>query len=140
MRWKKHNSQKLAWVNINPYKINWQKSSRSKEQTALKEFLHQFWALKLVLEEFTLPGTLLKVDFLCVNSMIAIEHQGKGAHNEYNPFFHKGSRLNYLSSIKRDIKKAEILEQNGYKLVETQTEDLPLLSREFFREKFGVEL
>jgi len=138
MRWSING--KLVWKNDKKYLIDWRKPSRSKEQTKIKEFLEQYWEKDIVYEEYVLPSTRLRVDFLNPTKKIAWEHQGKGAH-EFNKFFNKGSRANYLASIKRDVKKAKFLESNGYTLIETYTTDLEkLLNREFFYETYGVWL
>ena len=120
---------KYVWRNDKQYIIDWDKPSRSKEQTKVKEFLRQHWEKDVVFEEYRIPKSLLKVDFINASKKIALEHQGKGAHNEYNPFFHNNSRTNYLASLKRDVKKLKILEHNGYTVIETYTKDLNNLSK-----------
>ena len=139
MRWKLSNN-KLVWRNDKRYLIDWYKSSRSKEQTKVKEFLKQYWKNDIVYEEYALPTTKLFVDFVNATKKIALEHQGKGAHNEYNPFFHKNSRANYLASIKRDVKKRKLLELNGYIFMETFTKDLDKLSKEFFLKTYNINI
>jgi hypothetical protein len=139
MRWLVNG--KLLWRLDKKYLINWDKPSRSKEQTKVKEFLREFWINDIVFEEYLLPKSgKLRTDFLNATKKIALEHQGKGAHNEFNPFFHNNSRINYLSSIKRDVKKAKILELNGYTLIETFTKDLENLSQEFFLKTYNINI
>lgn len=138
MRWLLNG--KLSWRNDKQYLIDWDKPSRSKEQTKVKEFLKQHWKNDIVYEEYRCPGGLLKVDFLNATKKIALEHQGKGAHNEFNPFFHDNSRAKYLASIKRDVKKAKLLESNGYLLVETFTQDLDKLSKDFFLKTYNINI
>lgn len=140
MRWQLP-SGKLIWRNDKRYLIDWNKPSASKEQTKVKNFLRQYWEKDIVYEEYHLPGGgRLRADFLNVTKKIAIEHQGKGTHNEYNPFFHKNSRTNYLASIKRDVKKMKLLEMNGYTVIETYTEDLDSLTKEFFLKTYNIAL
>lgn len=139
MRWQLPNG-KLIWKNDKKYLIDWSSLSASKEQTKLKEFLKNYWQKDMVFEEYVLPSGRLRVDFVNATKKIAIEHQGKGAHNQYNPFFHKNSRANYLASIKRDVKKVKLLELNGYTVVETFTEDLNNLSIDFFIKTYGISL
>lgn len=139
MRWLV--GDKLLWRLDKKYIIDWYKPSRSKEQTKVKEFLREFWANDIVFEEYLLPKSGgLRADFINATKKIALEHQGKGAHNEFNPFFHNNSRAKYLASIKRDVKKAEILEHNGYTLIETFTKDLKSLSKEFFLKTYNINL
>lgn len=139
MRWMING--KLCWKCDKKYLIDWDQPSRSKEQTKVKEFLRQFWSQDIVMEEYLIPKSgKLRVDFINVTKKIALEHQGKGAHNEYNPFFHNNNRLNYLASLKRDVKKIKILEMNNYKVIETYTKDLNNLSKEFFLKTYGILL
>ena len=139
MRWKTQ-SGKLVWKNDKSYIIDWDKPSRSKEQTKVKEFLKTCCKNDIIYEEYTLPGTRMKVDFLNATKKWALEHQGKGAHNEFNPFFHQNSRAKYLASIKRDVKKVKFLEMNGYTVIETFTKDLDNLSQEFFLKTYNIML
>ncbi len=139
MRWKLSNN-KLVWRNDKKYLINWDKPSRSKEQTKVKDFLKQYCKNDILFEEYVLPSTRLKVDFLNATKKWAIEHQGKGAHNEFNPFFHKNSRANYLASLKRDVKKRKLLEDNGYVFIETFTNELNSLTKEFFLKTYNITL
>ena len=136
MRWRI--GEKYVWRNDKQYIIDWDKPARSKEQTKVQEFLRQYWDKDIVFSEYRLPQTKLRVDFINASKKIALEHQGKGAHNEFNPFFHNNSRTNYLASLKRDIKKLKILEHNGYTVIETFTEDLNKLSKEFFIQKYNI--
>lgn len=138
MKWILSNG-KSVWKNDSKYRIDWDKKSLSKEQFMLKQFLKQFWQNYIVFEEYPLPKTLLKVDILCTTKKIAIEHQGIG-HLAYNSWVHNGSRVNFLNSIKKDTKKREILERNGYTVIETITEDLKQLSKSYFETKFGIIL
>lgn len=139
MRWKLQNGR-LQWRNDKKYLIDWDKPSRSKEQTKVKEFLRQFCKNDIVFEEYVLPSTKMKVDFLNATKKWAIEHQGKGTHNEFNPFFHKNSRANYLASLKRDVKKRKLLEDNGYVFIETFTNELNSLTKEFFLKTYNITL
>ena len=132
--------EKYVWRNDKQYVIDWDKPARSKEQTKIQEFLRQFWEKDVVFTEYRLPQTKLRVDFINASKKIALEHQGKGAHNEYNPFFHNNSRANYLASLKRDMKKLKILENNGYLVVETFTKDLNNLSKEFFLKTYNINI
>lgn len=132
---------KFIWKNDRQYLIDWNQPSRSKEQTKVKEFLRQYWERDIVYEEYLVPKSgKLRVDFINATKKLALEHQGKGAHNEYNPFFHNNNRLNYLASLKRDVKKIKILEMNSYKVIETYTKDLNNLSKEFFLKTYNILL
>ncbi|MEK6878949.1 MAG: hypothetical protein AABY22_05040 [Nanoarchaeota archaeon] len=138
MKWILLNNR-IINVNDSKYKIDWDKPSKSGEQFKVKQFLKQYCKNHIIYEEYLLPRSgNLRVDFLNSTQKWAIEHQGV-AHESYNSFFHKNSRLNFLQRIKNDVKKREILEKNGYIVIETITDDLPL-SYDFFIGKFGIYL
>ena len=122
---------KLVSKNVQKYKIDWRKNTRSKVQTKVKRFLKEYWKNQTAYEEFPVYGTRLKVDFLNATKRTAIEVQGR-QHNSYNSFFHKNSRANYLESIKRDQQKALWLEQNGFFLLEIREEEVNDLNKVFF--------
>jgi hypothetical protein len=121
---------KLQSKNVTKYLIDWRKNSRSQLQTKVKRFLQNYWKNHIVYEEFPVYGTRMKVDFLNATKKVAIEVNGP-QHDSYNSFFHKKSRLNYLKSIKRDCQKAQWLEDNGYKLIELNTEEVSKLDKDF---------
>ena len=127
-------------ITFKKYKIDFDKPSRSKQQFKIKQFLRKHCAHHILFEEVRIPSTLLKVDFLNLTKNFAIEHQGV-AHiqNGFNTFFHNNDRLKYLGSIKRDVEKRKHLERNGFTLIETFPEDLPLTIN-FFIEKYGIYL
>ena len=81
----------------------------------------------------------MKVDLLNATKRVAIEVNGD-QHSQFNPFFHKNSRANYLNHIKRDVKKAEWLDLNSFMLIEIYKDDLLNLDREFFKQKFDLDL
>jgi|TARA_R110000751_G_scaffold23569_7_gene65105 hypothetical protein len=130
---------RLQKRSVSKYLINWNKKSRSKIQFKVKKFLEPFWKANVVYEEFPVYGTRMSVDILNATKKIAIEVQGR-QHSEFNKFFHGNSRLKYLEGIKRDIKKAEWLEKNGFILLEVEENEVDLLSVKFFLDKFGTTL
>lgn len=130
---------KLVYKNLNKYRVKWDKPSKSKVQFNTKQFLKKYWNLDILYEESPVYGTRLSVDFLNVSRMIAIEVDGS-FHEKYNPFFHNNSRLNYLSSIKRDMQKEKWLEKNGFAIVRIKETEVKDLSVKFFEEKFGIRI
>ena len=128
---------RLQKKSVSKYLINWNKKSRSKVQFKTKKFLEPFWKGHIVYEEFPVYGSRMTVDILNATKKLAVEVQGK-QHGEFNKFFHVNSRLKYLEGIKRDIKKAEWLENNGFILLEIEEDEVDSLSLEFFLEKFGM--
>lgn len=129
---------KLVNKNVSRYLINWDKKCKSIIQFKVKQFLKQYWRGHIVYEEFPVYGSLLKVDILNASYKIAVEVQGE-QHTQFH-YFHGGEPMNYLDSIKRDVKKQEWLEKNGFKLVEINYDEIDSLSKKFFLNKFGIEL
>jgi|TARA_B100000085_G_C18533117_1_gene508802 hypothetical protein len=130
---------KLQKKSVTKYLVDWDKKSRSKIQFTVKQFLKTYWKGQVVYEEFPVYGTKMSVDILNATKKIAIEVQGR-QHNEFNKFFHSDSRLKYLESIKRDLKKAEWLEMNDFNLIEINEDEINQLSKKFFLTKFDIVL
>jgi very-short-patch-repair endonuclease len=107
--------------NAKKYLIDWDKPSRSKFQTKVKEFLRPFWEHDIVFEEFRVVGTRLSLDFYNANKKIAIEVQG-AQHTKYVKFFHK-NMFKYSDQLKRDEKKLQFCKVNQIKLAEVYPED-----------------
>ena len=112
---------------------------RSKIQFEVKSFFKDHWENHICYEEFPVFGTRMKVDLINFTRKIAVEVQGD-QHNQYNKFFHGGSRDKYLASIKRDMKKISWLEMNEFNVLEIETKDIKNLSRSYIFDTFGVEI
>ena len=125
--------------NVSKYLIDWGKKSRSKIQFKTKQFLKEYWENHIVYEEFPVYGTRLKVDILNATKKIAVEVNGT-QHSSFNKFFHGDSRQKFLQSIKRDCKKLDWLESNGFEVIEIEQKEVPLLSYKFIKEQFGIEI
>ena len=138
MKFRVPGSNREVWVNIKKYRVDWDKPTRSKFQSSVKQFLRPYLENHIVAEEFRIPRTKLTVDLIDFTSKVAYEIQGK-QHSEYVPFFH-GNLTGFYRQFGRDAKKAQFLEYNGYKLVEINPEDLVKLSRAFFVETFKIYL
>jgi len=128
---------KLVNKNVRNYLVDWQGKSRSKLQFKFKDFFYPYWKNHIVYEEFPVYGTMLKIDLLNATKKIAIEIQGD-QHESFNKFFHDNSRLKYLQSIKRDVKKVKWLEMNEFKFLELYEDDLKSLSPQYIEEKCGI--
>jgi len=129
---------KLAKKNVTPYIIVWDGPSKSKLQARVKQFLKPFWIGHIVYEEFPVYGTALKVDILNATLRVAIEVNGP-QHSKFH-YFHGGEPINYLDAVKRDVKKIEWLEKNEFNYIEINYDEVDGLSKEVFKEKFGVAL
>jgi hypothetical protein len=128
---------RLVNKNVKRYSINWQAKSRSKLQFKFKEFFYPYWKNHIVYEEFPVYGSMLKIDLLNATKKIAVEIQGS-QHESFNKFFHDNSRLKYLESIKRDVKKEKWIELNEFKFLELYEDDLKNLSPQYIEEKCGI--
>lgn len=125
--------------NVNRYLVKWDGKSRSKLQFKVKQFFKFYWKNHIVYEEFPVYGSLMKVDFINATKRIAVEVDGD-QHDEFNEFFHNNSRTVYLKSMRRDQKKLEWLELNKFKVIQIKEKEVDLLSREFFKEKFSIDI
>lgn len=86
-----------------------------------------------------MPRTLLRCDFVNVSLSIVCEFDGE-QHSSYNGHFHK-NRVGFLGSIKRDVKKEDEMERNGFKIVRINDADLKIgLTREWFEVNYEVFL
>lgn len=139
MKFFKPNSKIQVNVNVTEYLINWEpKREVSKPQAAVKAFLRPYWRSHVVLEEFRVPGTRMRVDLLNLTRRLAIEISPSGSH-AFNPFFHK-NRLKFGRAVARDLSKIDWCAQNGFTLIELGDEDLADLSAEMFLKKYEVTL
>lgn len=136
---------KIVKTNIQKYRIDWDKPSCSKFQTEVKELVRPFWKHHKVMEEFKIPRTRFRVDFLNITDKIAIEAHGD-QHDKMVSHFHK-TKSGFLESLKRDRYKEEWLFKNGYELIQIYPKDLKHFkdltvekTRDKFKELFEVEI
>lgn len=120
---------------ITKYLIKWNKKSRSKFQQGVKFTLYPYWKSHIAYEEFPVFGTKMTLDFVNLTMKIAVEVQGE-QHQEYNPFFHNGNKMNFYDQIERDLQKKQWCELNKIKLIEIYPHDLPLT--ESFLKEHGI--
>lgn len=137
MKWKTLNGRE-KYKNISDRKIDWEKKSRSNIQFNVKQFLKKFWYYDLVYEEMPVVGTKMSLDIVNVTKKIAIEVHGK-QHGEFVPFFH-GNRNAYRRQIDRDGQKEEWCILNGLKYVDIYPQDIKLLNKQWFLDKFDIIL
>ena len=91
-------------------------SSRSNLQKEVGKKLLDKFALYPILEEWTIPGCGLSLDFFIPQLGIAIECQGR-QHKEFNKFFH-GDAEGFKKQQNRDKRKKEWCESNNIELIE----------------------
>lgn len=125
------------WVNVAKYKCDWNKVV-SKPQKQVKDFLYPYWCGCVVLEEFRIPGSLLRIDLMNINRKIAVEISPASSHS-FNKFFH-GNHIRYGAAVKRELDKSDWLKENDFKLVEVFEDDLDKLSPSWFMEKYGITI
>jgi hypothetical protein len=132
-------SGKLVNKNLNKFLIKWDGKCRSIIQFKVKQFLKPYWSGMIIMEEMPCAGTLLHVDLVNLTLKIAIETNGK-QHSSFNSFFHGNDPNKYLKGYKNDVKKSEWLAKNDFKLIEINEDEIDLLSKEFFKNKFDILL
>jgi hypothetical protein len=125
-------------VTASKYKINWDKKIGSNAQFKTKQFLKEFWIGESVGEEFIVPSTRLRIDFINFTKKIIIEVSGQ-QHENFVKFFHR-NRTGFLKSIKRDFSKIKWAELNGFDFVEIYDYEVDTLSKEFIQEKFNITI
>ncbi len=138
MKWKKLNGRETS-VNIQKYRINWDKKSASNLQQKVKDFLAQYWKNQIVCEEFRIPSTKYRVDFVNFNKRIAVEVDGQ-QHGKFVPFFHGNRTHGFRKQILRDISKQEHLESNGIKVLTINHDEVDKISLDFFQKTFNINL
>ncbi|MAF24965.1 hypothetical protein CL634_05255 [bacterium] len=129
---------KVVTKNVSKYIINWDATCKSKFQFEVKQFFKSFWFYQICFEEFPVYGSLMKVDLLNATKKIAVEANGV-QHGEFVEHFH-GHPANYLQSIRRDWKKTEWLESNGFSLIEIEPKDLKRLTPKYIENKFDIKI
>ncbi len=130
---------KISKLNVTPYSIRWDGPSKSQLQFKVKQFLKPYWQGHMVYEEFPVFGAKqLKVDILNATLKVAIEVNGP-QHSQFH-YFHNGEPFNYLAGVKNDVKKMEWLLSNDFVFIEINHDEVEMLTREFFLQKFGVTL
>ena len=139
MRVFKLGSNKEVLLRINKYRLDWENDGNSSLEIRFRDLIYPYWRQYIVLFQCTIPGSLLKIDFLNCSKKIAVEINGP-QHNSFNKFFHNNSRANYLSSIKRDLVKIEWLEQNKISILELEEADLDCFSPDYIFNKFGINI
>lgn len=128
MNW--NNGSSIESVAVNKYISNLSSQTGSKGEKRVRNIISKYFQYDVWLEQFIIPHTRLRVDFMCPSIKLVIEFDGD-AHYKFNEFFHN-NRLNFLASIKRDAKKEELLEKNGYRIVRLVESDLKLSDEELY--------
>ena len=119
-------------------RIKWNIKRASEAQYRTKLFLKEFWECDNVFEEFIIPGSRLRVDFINFTKKIAVEVSGR-QHEEFTKFFHK-NRIGFIKSVKRDFQKIKWLEINDIELIEIYDHETLNLNKKEIEDKFSITL
>lgn len=127
-------------ISINPFQyiINWD-TKVSKPQKKVTDFLQPYWKSDLVLQEFRIPGSLLRIDLFNVSKKIVVEVSPDELHSNYNPFLHK-DRARFLQKLKADNQKMTWAERNELLFVELTSSDIKNLSIELLVNKGVIKI
>ncbi len=128
-------------VKVHKYLIDWNDDSLSIFQRKVKNFLYRYWKFHVVTEEFLIPGEKLRIDFLNVTRGIAVECDG-GQHNDPKHYYNQDKKnpYKYLDQVKRDVLKDEWCALNKIPLVRIREDEVEDISKEWFFEKYNVNL
>lgn len=121
MKFRTTSGRMATLKNASKYAIDWNRPSRSKFQTKVKEILYNKWFGDLVYEELRIAGTSLSLDFYNASKKIAIEVQG-AQHLKFTSMFHK-TKNDFLRQLKRDEKKLNFCRLNNIVLLEVYPQD-----------------
>lgn len=139
MRVKKLNSQTNVLIRPKQYLIDWDIDGASKLEKQFRDLIRPYWCNQIVLFQFRIPGSKLRIDFLNCNKRIAVEINGL-QHNRFNKHFHRKSRLVWLESIKRDLQKGEWCQENEIQFLELEKKDLDSFDLAAIEERFEITL
>lgn len=90
-------------------------ASKSKLQQQCAEIIKKHFPHDIILEEVTIPGMSLYIDFLLPSKKIAFEIHGR-QHDQYVKHFHKNTR-GFLNAQQRDENKSAWCKLNKIMLV-----------------------
>jgi len=112
----------LVTVDIRPSTYYTGEAGKSKLQNQVGEYLREKYTREVIIEEFVIPGSKMRIDFFLPHRNLAIEVSPESSHS-YNPFFHGEKKKNkYGKQVLREIKKQEWCENNDIDLLVITTE------------------
>ncbi len=103
----------LAIVELKPSKYPPRKISTI--QTAARERIKQEFGDQIILEEFPIPKSKMRVDFFLPKINVVVEVHGR-QHFEFVKHFH-GTKKKFLQAKVRDNQKAEWCRLNDFELI-----------------------
>ena len=111
-------------IRIDPAKYPMRSRSQCKSigQFHLGQRLRHIYGSCVILEEFSIPGSRLSLDFFIPSRKIAFEFQGI-QHDEYNSFFHR-DRMAFVMQKDRDRTKRTWCDDNKIRLIEVREKNI----------------
>ena len=99
-----------------------QKDKCSSLHKEARKILKEVFPFDNFYEEMYLPKIHLYIDFICESRKLAVEVNGR-QHFDQIAHFHE-NKFEFLQAQKRDRLKKQILEENGYQLIELNYDDI----------------
>jgi len=110
-------------IQIKPSDYPVKKHSRSSLQGKTGEFLLQKYPYAQLLEDWTIPGSRMSLDFYAPSLYKAWEVNGK-QHSSFIGRFHgERNKLGFAKQKIRDVKKAKFCSDNNIELIIIETEE-----------------
>lgn len=126
-------------LKISKYLVKWDKPCCSKFQTNIQNFFRQYWEGHICGAEVRIPGSLYRFDLVNFSRKIIVESDGVG-HDDYNPHFHRGNKMNFLTALRRDEEKRKWAENNNFNIIRITPEDLSKLSRDWIINTYNIDI
>ncbi len=125
MKFKTLNGREVACeVSQQRYPMRASENCRSAGQYHLGQQLKNLYTSAAILEEFSIPGSKLSLDFYIPSFRVAFEFQGE-QHDAFNPFFHK-DKNDFAKQSQRDQNKKDWCKLNSIKLIEIREQNITL--------------
>lgn len=118
MRVKDLNGKIHSW-NLSVYVSDNKRQLRSSLHLKARELLQEYYRADMILEELTVPGEHLFLDFFLPSKKMVVEVQGP-QHYQYTPHFHgigPSGIKTFMEAKARDERKSEWCDINGFKLI-----------------------
>lgn len=114
----------IVKVDVRPSTYPLRGVSKSKLQSLCGQFLQDKFPREPILEEFTIPGSRMSVDFFLPQIKLCVEINGI-QHSQHSNFFHgdRNTSTKFAKQKMRDSQKSYWCELNGFKLVNIETEE-----------------
>jgi hypothetical protein len=117
MKFKTLNGREITQeVSQQRYPQRTRENCRSQGQFHLGQQLRVLYKTAVILEEFTIPGSKLSLDFYIPSFRVAFEFQGE-QHDQFNAFFHR-DKNDFVKQSQRDQNKKDWCKLNSIKLIE----------------------